>query len=267
MLMSRFVYVASIFMVVIEMSFRGGFYLVAQQPAYASPLSDPISSAIEEEELTPPASKEPLISNPIQVPPSLPEEVLITPSSSGRPWLNFELLPVAEPAGGSLSPSTVSWGPVEPGQVKTAVMRLTVRTNAPDGFVLYVRQNHNMIHHDNTTIDIDGVANVLQGTNNAPVQWASPQGVAAGVQSGHLGYTTTDTTLNNVGEGINRFYSGNRYASLTSLSEEILYHDAPVDGQVEGEGFTDLLLRLEINEHQPNGAYSNQLTFVAKPLF
>lgn len=194
---------------------------------------------------------------------------IVAPNSTivQAPYLNMNILPIAHPQGGLVTDTSISWGGMYPGVIKTAILRLQVNTNSSAGYIIYIKQNHNMVLKENPQIDIDGVANVYQGTNNYPVIWTSPPGLIAGTQTGHLGYSTTDSSLNPVGDGTNRFQSGRKYASLTTVAEEILFHNGPVHSFIEGVSQADIILRLEINKQQAAGSYSNQLIFVAKPLF
>ena len=183
------------------------------------------------------------------------------------PHMTFDITAITPPAGGTIAANYIDWRGLTALTPKTATLRVKVNTDAQNGFTVYIRQDHNMLHDQDPTIDIDPIKNVTVGTNDSPVIWAAPTGTVIGVDTGFLGYTTTDTTLNNVGDGINRFATGTKYAGLTSASTPVLFHDHATQSNLEGQDFADVTFQIEVNNLQPTGNYANDIIFIAKPIF
>ncbi len=184
---------------------------------------------------------------------------------SQKPQMTFSVAGQTAPAGGTIGPNFIEWREVTPGVAKTAVMRLKVNTDAKQGFTVYVKQDHNMQHSADATIDIDPIKNTLVGTNAAPVAWAIPAGTTIGVDTGFLGYHTSDATLG-VGTA-DRFTDADTWAGLTATSSEVLYHGHATQSDVDGQDRADVTFKLETNNLQPSGNYANTITFIAKPIF
>lgn len=184
-----------------------------------------------------------------------------------RPDLTFTISGVTPPAGGVIDADQIEWREMTPGVAKTATMKVKVNTSATDGFTVFVRQDQNLTHAVNATVDIDPIKNVAVGTNDTPVVWASPPGTVIAVDTGYLGYTTSDDTLNNVGDGVNRFANETKYSGFTTGLEEILFHNTAAQSDVEGQDYTNFTLQLEINTLQPTGNYTNEVLYIVKPTF
>jgi hypothetical protein len=184
-----------------------------------------------------------------------------------KPQMDFSVVGKTAPDGGDIGVNYIEWREVAPGVAKTAVMTVEVNTDAHSGFTVYVKQDHNMQHSEDAGIDIDPIKNGDVGTNDAPVSWASPTGTTIAADTAFLGYTTSDTTLNNVGDGVNRFTTHTKFAGLTSTSEEVLYHGVATQADVDGANMADVTFQLETNNLQPSGNYQNEITFIAKPIF
>lgn len=184
------------------------------------------------------------------------------------PHLTFEISSITAPDGGDISASEINWRGLTALTPKTAVLRVKVNTDAQNGFIVYLKQDGNMLHFEDPTIDIDQIkTGGTVGTNDIPVAWSSPPGTTIGVDTGYLGYTTSDITLNSVGNGVNRFVNTTRYSAFTTSSEEILYHPEATQSNTEGQDYADITFQIEVNNLQPSGNYSNDLIFIAKPVF
>jgi hypothetical protein len=186
----------------------------------------------------------------------------VTLSSSQAAQMSFVITGETAPDAGEIAPNYIRWNELTPGVAKTAVQRVKVNTSAFNGFTVYIRQNNNMQLASDNGIDIDA----WSGTNNAPTTWASPAGTSIGVNTGYLGYHTSDGSLNAVGDGADRFGAG-EYAGLTASSEEVLYHDAASQSDVDGQDYADITFQIEVNNLQPSGNYSNEIIYIAKPIF
>jgi len=183
-------------------------------------------------------------------------------STSQAAQMTFVITGETPPAAGEIAPNYIRWNELTPGVAKTAVQRVKVNTSAFNGYTVYIKQNNNMQLATDTGIDID----VWSGTNNTPTTWASPAGTTIGVNTGYLGYHTSDGSLNVVGDGADRFGAG-EYAGLSATSEEVLYHTAASQSDVDGQDYADITFQIEVNNLQPSGNYSNEIIYIAKPIF
>jgi len=198
----------------------------------------------------------------INLPVAIIESVDLTGAQT--PQMTFEISGQSAPDGGAISANAIEWREITPGSPKTATLRVKVNTDAFNGFTVYVRQNHNMQHSEDIGIDID----VWTGTNASPTTWASPTGTTIGVNTGFLGYTTSDASLSATGDGADRFTDeGPNYAGLTSTSQEVLFHNEATQSDVDGQDYADVTFQIETNNLQPSGNYSNEITFIAVPIF
>lgn len=198
----------------------------------------------------------------IDLPVAIVESVDLTGAQT--PQMTFEISGETAPSGGAVSANAIEWRELSPGTAKTATLRAKVNTDAFNGFTVYVRQNNNMQHSEDSGIDIDA----WTGTNGSPTTWASPAGTTIGVNTGYLGYTTSDSSLSNTGDGVDRFTSGGpNYAGLTATSQEVLFHNEASQSNVDGQDYADVTFQIETNNLQPSGNYSNEITFIAVPIF
>lgn len=95
---------------------------------------------------------------------------------------------------------------------------LAVTTNASGGYVVYIRHTGSMQNSNGDTIDNH------TGTNNSPSDFS-----AVGTES--WGYTTEDTTLSAIGDGIDRFTTpAGDFAGFTTSNEEVIVNTAAVAG-------------------------------------
>lgn len=190
-------------------------------------------------------------------------------STAGQiPQLSFEISDITPPADGAISPNAIEWRELTPDTPKTATLRVKVNTSAQNGFTVSIAQNHNMQHTQDVAFDIDPIKNTsVVGTNAEPVAWESPPGTSIAVDTGYFGYTTSDTTLSNIGDGPNRFVGGTLYSGLTSTAEEVLFHNEASQSDVDGQDYADVTFQIEVNSLQPTGNYANEIVFTVKPIF
>ena len=137
---------------------------------------------------------------------------------------------------------------------------LTVETNADDGFVVTVQQSANLTSAGGSDIDSfkDGTAQTI------PTAWTSPTGtLAAGENSyGHFGFTSEDSDLNT-----NEFGDA-LYAGLDgTTADEVFSNDGAADGSTVDKGSTKVGYKVEIDELQEAGDYTNTLTYICTPTY
>lgn len=141
--------------------------------------------------------------------------------------------------------------------------RLSVETNAANGFVVTVEQDGNL--RSSTGADIDGFSN---GTYvNTPVAWTAPSDSLLNENTwGHWGITSNDSNLNgnefNVGAG------GDRWVAASTTPRIIFSHNDPSDGTTQDVGRADVAYKVEITPLQEAGDdYTTTLMYVATPTF
>lgn len=156
---------------------------------------------------------------------------------------------------GTVTASSIDFGALIPGSAETCTQTLTVSTNAKGGYTTTTIADAQLTSGTN---NIDW----FTGTNTSPTAWASPTGTTPNVNTGFLGYHTSDGVL---GTGTTtRFSSADTYAGWdTTTSYEVAYGDGPVTSEV-----TTITYQIEVNTSQPTGNYSGTtITYIATPIF
>jgi len=148
----------------------------------------------------------------------------------------------------SATATSVSLGSLDAGTPAVVGQRLTVTTNASNGYMIYTSENHGLIS--------DGGATILgvMASNGGPAVWAIPAGV-----TGAYGYHTTASVLY---AGSTRFAADNTYAHFENSLQEIAYSAFPVSNDV-----TDVIVKAEITDMHPAGSYSSSIEYIIVPVF
>ncbi len=146
--------------------------------------------------------------------------------------------------------TSVAFGALPVNTSIKGAQRLTVTTNAPEGYTVYVYQTQNFL---------SGLGSQLlpvSGTNASPTAWSS--GCSPGAASCY-GYHTGDAVLSG---GSTRFAADDTYAQLESAAREIIFNAGPVMSES-----TDVVYRTEISPLQPPGSYNSSVGYIAVPVF
>jgi hypothetical protein len=149
-----------------------------------------------------------------------------------------------------------------PGNPKVLGQRLTVETNAKNGFSVTVVQDQNLLSASDADIDL-----FVEGdATSTPQIWASPVADIADENTwGHYGLTSQDASLSTGDDFGAALFTGD-FGSTTP--REIFYHNGPADGTTQHQGETHVAFKIEINALQEAANdYSNTLTYVATPVF
>lgn len=135
---------------------------------------------------------------------------------------------------------------------------LTVKTNADDGFVVTVQQDDDLTSAGASVIDCfkDGTA------QTTPDTWASPTGTLGTENTyGHFGFTSEDDLNDDE-------FSGPKYAGFDdTTADEVFSNDGPADGSTADQGSTKVGYKVEIDELQEAGDYTNTLTYICTPTY
>ncbi len=160
---------------------------------------------------------------------------------------------------GSTTPTTIPFGVLNSGEIKTLGQRLSVATNARNGFVVTVEQDSNL--ESSTGADIDGF---IDGAyTDTPAAWAAPTNVITNENTwGHWGLTSTDSDLN--GDE----FGSNLWVAASTTPRQVFSHTGPADGTTADVGLVDVAYQIEITALQEAGDdYSTTLTYIATPTF
>ncbi len=165
---------------------------------------------------------------------------------------------------GSSTATTLPFGVLTAGTVYTLGQRLTVQTNARNGFNVTVEQDGNL--QSSTGADIDGFSN---GTYvNTPVAWSAPTNVLLDENTwGHWGLTSNDAS-NGVGGSEFTTGGGDRWVAASTTPRSIFSHTGPADGVTQDYGEAEVAYRAQITPLQEAGNdYNTTLMYVATPTF
>jgi len=160
---------------------------------------------------------------------------------------------------GSTTASTIPFGVLTAGEIKTLAQRLNVTTNARNGFVVTVEQDQNLL--SSTGADIDGFRDGAY--TNIPQAWgAAPiNNIALENTWGHWGLTSDDDL--NTDE-----FGSALFVAASTTPRQIFSHSGPSDGTTNNIGSTTIGYQVQITALQEAGDdYSTTLTYIATPTF
>ena len=166
--------------------------------------------------------------------------------------------------GGDFTPTatSVDFGELVPATAKTGIQRLVVTTDAKSGYTVTLKRGATKLNEG--TYDIDD----FTGTNGSPAAWSSPNGTSPGVNTGWIGYHTSDSTL---GTGTAARFSGaDTWAAMETTTYEVLYSDVPANGESSGDGvgYADITYKIEVNVLQPTAQYTGlTITYICTSVY
>lgn len=166
------------------------------------------------------------------------------------------------------SATTIPFGtlPLTP-QSRVGAQELTVRTNASDGFFVYVFQDHDLTSAGGDTIKCFSNGTCVNWS--AATAWQAPTGDLTNENTwGHFGlasensYIQTDGTCSTSTTGAWGASSDDRWAGFSGTNQ------VPVMCYPRSyQGSTKVAYRVEITALQPAGEYTNTLTYIATPTY
>jgi hypothetical protein len=149
----------------------------------------------------------------------------------------------------SSTPTGIPFGALTIGTSTIAAQRLTISTDAANGYEIYTKQ-------DQQLADTRGdVVPAVAGTNLSPLSWAGGCTAPAGCYGYHPGSPV-------LSGGSTRFAANDSYAALTSTISEVGYGGAPASSSS-----MDMVYRIQIGATQGTGAYQNNIMYVVAPSF
>jgi hypothetical protein len=147
------------------------------------------------------------------------------------------------------TPSTIAFGSLPIGTDTYAAHRISLTTNATDGYHVYSFARQQLLNVYGVPIAS------ISGTNAVPVAWAT--GCQSGA-AGCVGYHTTDSTLT---LGSTRFSPLDSYAGLHTSPAEIMYSPIPANDS------HDIVYRVLARQLQPAGNYQTEIVYIAVPSY
>lgn len=149
------------------------------------------------------------------------------------------------------TPGVISFGRVPFDTQYNAGYRLSLQTNATEGYQVLMYADQQLQNEYGTAIT------PVEGTNASPMNW-SPAGCSP-TAIGCFGYHPEDDTLS--GSSPSRFSANDTYAALSTNPEEVMYNSFPLDDT------HDILYKLQVSQDQPAGLYDTTINFLAIPVF
>ncbi len=146
--------------------------------------------------------------------------------------------------------TSIPFGTLTIGSDKVAAQRLTVTTNATEGYQILTYERQDLESGNGAKI------NDITGTNESPVAWSSGCSATA---SSCYGYHAGDDTLS---DGSTRFVLDDTYAALTGSMAEVAYSSGPVTDES-----TDIVYRIKANASQAAGKYESSIVYIIVPVF
>lgn len=146
--------------------------------------------------------------------------------------------------------TSVPFGHLSLGVDKTGAQRLSVTTNATQGYQVLAYEIQNL------TAALGAEISDITSTNAAPAAWSTACSVGA---VSCYGYHVGDNTLSG---GSTRFLVDDTFAALTSSPSEVAYSSVPATAES-----TDIIYRVRVGALQPAGVYESQVVYVVVPVF
>jgi hypothetical protein len=160
---------------------------------------------------------------------------------------------------GSTTADTIPFGTLTAGQIKTLGQRLTVSTNARNGFVVTVESDGNLQSSNGAIIDNFQNGSDVAGPGTA---WSAPtNNIADATTWGHWGVTSNDADLASP-------FAANNFMAASTTPRTVFTHNGPADGILQNVGEVELAYQIQITPLQEAADdYNTTLTYIATPTF
>ncbi len=152
--------------------------------------------------------------------------------------------------GVTTTPTSIPFGTLPFGSPTAAAQRLTVTTNANQGYQVYALADQGLI--DQTGAEIAPVT----GTDSTPLGWSTACDTNA---AGCYGYHTGEDVLSG---GSTRFSADDTFASFSNTPQEIGFSAVPAVSKQ-----TDVVVRVLARTSQDAGAYASSIMYIIVPVF
>ncbi len=163
------------------------------------------------------------------------------------------------PLTGTSTDQSLGFGTIDSTGSTTLGHELAVSTNASNGYVVTVQQDHEMRTAAGDTINSFDNAPDGQATTTADT-WKGPSTVLGNDATyGHMGLTTEDDIA---------AFSGSKYVGLNGANPvTIMSHDGPAIETAEDVGLSAVAYTVEISALQEAGDYTSNITYVCTPTY
>jgi hypothetical protein len=159
--------------------------------------------------------------------------------------------------------TTTPFGTLSTVASSTVGQKLTVSTNATDGYTVTVFQNQELTSAGGANINSFKDSPTGTGSTTTALPWSAPAGILDATNTyGHMGVTTDDGDLSGVEFGENLYKGLNGTTPM-----EVMYYNHPVNGTGTGLGTTKVAYTAQISALQEAGDYTNFVTYVCTPQF
>jgi hypothetical protein len=149
----------------------------------------------------------------------------------------------------STTPNGIGFGALSLNTDLVAAHRVTVVTNATEGYQLF-KFARNQLHTSNGSMIPS-----ITASNAIPGSWST---ACSASSTGCFGYHATDPTLK---DGSTRFAPTDSYAGLETTPVEVMYSSIPTSDT------HDIVYRIRVNELQPAGNYEAEIVYLAVPSY
>ncbi len=150
----------------------------------------------------------------------------------------------------STLPSSVSFGALPIGAPRVAAHRLSVSTNAGNGYKVYTYQRQGLLSPSSREIP------PVTATNDSPAGWTSACLTSA---TGCYGYHAGKDVLEG---GSMRFAADDTFARFTNSPTEVAYSASSANNET-----TDIVYKVEVKDSQDAGAYQSAIVYIVTPVF
>lgn len=150
--------------------------------------------------------------------------------------------------------SSTPFGNLTVGATSTVAQELSVGTNATDGYIVTVQQDHQL--QSAAGAIIDGFSN----GSTSPDVWVDPAGsLSDDTTWGHLAITTDDNIA---------AFAGEQFAGLMDATPlTVMSHTGVADGNTDDVGVNKVAYAVKITALQEAGDYTNTMTYICTPQF
>ncbi len=165
------------------------------------------------------------------------------------------------------------FGTLVSGTAATLGQRISVTTNAANGYNVTLIQDQNLTSQSGADIDLFSNG----ATSSTPISWSSPANTpGSDATFGHFGITSSDALTTGTSATSSSAAewdpaSGpSKWAGNFNSAREVLYHNDPTNGLSgsNGEGWAYVGFRIQIGSLQEAATdYTNTITYVATPIF
>jgi hypothetical protein len=143
------------------------------------------------------------------------------------------------------TPTSVPFGTLTINGDKKAAQRLTVTTNAAQGYQIFVLEDQAFLNQRNEMIS------PVAAPNESPAGWST---ACSSTLPGCYGYHAGDDTL--AGSSV-RFAPNDSYAKFETTAKEVAFSSIPVTDRT-----TDIVFRTLARTNQPEGTYQNSIAYI-----